>query len=168
MEGYKVFNNGLINRYGKKFELGETYTIDISRQEIKYGNNGYGFHFVKQLEDGLRFFDGMNKKIEIVKVNSLGQLKEYRDDYYEYYDLYVTDKIKLEHILTRKEIIDYILNTTPERAERFIQGYKLTKEELELIKICFKNKNLNNAIEYYQNDNKDIYTKQLRSKNLYG
>ncbi len=54
MEGYKIFNSGLKNRYGVKFEVGKVYTLNTSNRDIEYGVNGYGFHFVKRPEDALR------------------------------------------------------------------------------------------------------------------
>ena len=79
IEGYKVFNKGLVNKYGMSFK---------EKQEIKYGVHGYGFHFTKRLEDGLRYFDGFNEDVDIAKVVALGKVKEFSYDYYGYYDLY--------------------------------------------------------------------------------
>ena len=45
IKGYKAFDNGLINRYGKKFELEKTYTTE---GKISFGNNGNGFARIKR------------------------------------------------------------------------------------------------------------------------
>ena len=159
MEGYKIFNKGLVNRYGYKFQEGNSYKVNTKITSIKYGNNGYGFHFVKRLEDGLRYFDGMNKEIDIAKVTSLGEIKEFYDDYYGYYDLYVTDHIYINHVLTRKEIIEEVLNMQQKRVERFISGYKLTEEEINIINRN-NDENIEKAINYYQRNIKNVYEKE--------
>lgn len=162
IEGYKVFNKELINRYGMKFEEQHEYKVDISKRNIKYGNNGYGFHFVKRIEDGLRYFNGMNQEIDIVKVISLGEVIEFWDEYYGYYDLYVTDHIYIDHILSRQEIISSLVGGSFYRIERFIQGYKLTEEEIDKILEYYSMDCIYKAIDYYQLDNKDAYTKILK------
>ena len=159
VEGYKIFDKGLINRYGVKFEEKQSYQVDTSKRSIKYGNQGYGFHFAKRLEDGLRYFDGLNHEIDIAKVIALGEVKELYDEYYGYYDLYVTSHIYIDHILSRQEIINYIINQPFPRIERFIQGYRLTEEEINMIVENSANSRIDQAIDYYQYDNKDAYTK---------
>lgn len=160
MEGYKVFNKGLINRYGYRYEEGKNYKVNTKINDIKYGNNGYGIHFVKRLEDGLRYFDGMNEEIDIAKVTALGKIRESYDDYYGYYDLYVTDYLKINHILTKEEIIEQVLNMKEERVKRFISGYKLTEDEIAKIINKFKTDEICKAIDYYQRNIKDVYEKE--------
>lgn len=159
IEGYKVFDKGLINSYGVKFEEKQSYQVDTSLRSIKYGNQGYGFHFVKRLEDGLRYFDGLNQEIDIAKVIALGEVKEFYDDYYGYYDLYVTDCLYIDHILSRNEIMDYIIKQPFPRIERFIQRYRLTEEEIDIIIEKNAILRISQAIDYYQYGNKDAYTK---------
>lgn len=158
MEEYKIFNGGLKNRYGVEFEVGKAYTLDISNRDIEYGINGYGFHFVKRPEDALRYFDAINGDVDIACVESLGPIKEYYDDYYGYYDLYVTNSILIKHALTRKEFIIYMLNTNENRIERLIQGFQLNEEELKIILEKYPTDKIYRAIEYYQRGNKDIYS----------
>ena len=45
--GYKALNSDFTNRYGFKFEIGKTYKI---YNEVKFGNDGNGFHFVEILK----------------------------------------------------------------------------------------------------------------------
>ncbi len=164
--GYKIFNPGLINRYGTKFELGRVYSVDTNIREIAYGINGYGFHFTKRLEDGLRYFNAMDGVVEIANVSSFGELKEYYDDYYGYYDLYVTSSIMINNILTREEILNYMMSTNNTfRIIRFISLYKLNSDEISLIINKFNTEDVMNAIYYYQYNDRDIYTKRLE-KNL--
>ena len=54
MLGYKCFNENLTNRYNTKFEIGKIYHVNGN---IKFGNNGNGFHICKNLEDTLRYFN---------------------------------------------------------------------------------------------------------------
>ncbi len=79
--GYKCFNKGLINRYGTKFCIEKTYHCD---KQIKFGNNGHGFHVCKRLEDTLRYFDAMNKEVDICIVECYGKYDKQEDDYYDY------------------------------------------------------------------------------------
>ncbi len=150
VSGYKVFNKGIINKYGVSFEEKKAYRLDISKHDVKYGK--YGYHFTKRLEDGLRYFDGLNEDLVIAKVKSLGNVLESYDDYYEYYNLYVTDYL----------YIDYMINTTFPRLERFIQGYKLTESEIAYLTNYDLDKSVQKAIEYYQYGNKDAYVKSRR------
>ena len=67
MIGFKVFDYGLINRYGFKYELNKTYHTD---GELRFGIDGNGFHMCKNIEDTLRYFDAFNDNIRIcLKVN---------------------------------------------------------------------------------------------------
>ena len=60
--GYKCFNEDLTNRYGFKFEVGNTYKVDGI---IKFGIDGNGFHMCERLEDTLRYFDAMNLDVSV-------------------------------------------------------------------------------------------------------
>lgn len=156
-EGYKIFNKGLINWYGMKFEENHIYKINLNGEELKYGNNGTGIHFAKRLEDCLRYYDGLNKEIDIAKVVSLGYTVEYSDEYYGYYDLYATDKILIKSKITREEIIKYGLDLSDIRVLRFIQGFKLNELEKELFKLKFKSPLVNKYIAYYQDKDEDVF-----------
>ena len=162
IHGYKAFNKGLTNRYGKEFKAGETYTID---GPLKFGNNGNGFHFCERLEDTLRYFPAMKEEIDIAQVTALGNLEEYEDNYYGYYDMYCTDKIRIDRVLDREEIIRMFLDENNFRVMRFIQGFKLSPDELELFKLRYEtNECVMNTIAYYQEGDEDIYSKKLHKK----
>ena len=60
IEGYKCFSEGLVNRYGVKFEIGKIYHTE---NEVKYQYNG--FHMCANLEDTLRYFDAMDDTVDI-------------------------------------------------------------------------------------------------------
>ena len=153
--GYKCFNKDLTNRYGNKFEIGKIYE---KGENIKFGNDGHGFHFCKNLEDTLRYFPANEEEIAICYVRGFGNINTYEDEYYGYYDMYVSQKIEIIKKLTREEIINYALNLYSERAIRFIQLFKLNSEEIKLFKEKFKNDiNVIKAILYYQLNDKDVY-----------
>ena len=162
MEGFKVFNKDLTNSYGVPFLEKHDYFLNIDTKKLKYGNDGYGYHFTKRLEDGLRYFDGLHQEIRIAKVRSLGDIIESYDDYYGYYDLYVTNHIYIDHILTEEEIIEYISSKHIMQAERFIKGYKLSEKEIDILLEIFTNDSFKKAIDYYQRGDKEAYIKCKR------
>lgn len=155
IQGYKAFNKGLTNRYGMKFNEGEIYSID---GDLRFGNNGNGFHFCKRMEDTLRYFPGMEEEIDIARITSLGNLVESEDDYYGYYDMFCTDKIRIDKKLSREEIIKMYLDMPDYRVIRFIQGFKLSDFEIELFKLRYgDDEKIMKTIAYYQLGDKDVY-----------
>jgi len=99
--GFKCFDKGLVNSYGVKFEEGKIYE---TCGEIKFGLWGNGYHMCKNIEDTLRYFDGMNMDVDICSVLGMGNIDIYNDDYNGYYDMYSVEKIKIIKLLTRDEI----------------------------------------------------------------
>ena len=155
LHGYKAFNKGLTNRYGSQFEEGKIYTAD---GDIRFGNDGNGFHFCQRLEDTLRYFPAKEEEIDIAKVTSLGTVVESEDNYYGYYDMYATSKIRIDKVLSREEIIGMFLNTIDFRVIRFLQGFNLTDEEITLFRIRYAdNEDIMDAISYYQEGKTDTY-----------
>lgn len=165
--GYKCFNKGLVNRYGIKFEIGKIYHCD---KEIKFGNDGHGFHVCKRLEDTLRYFDAMQAEVDICLVECYGKCDEQADDYYGYYDMYSFEYMIIKKILTREEIINYGLSLSGEQVERFISLFKLTKEEIDIFKYKFQKESLTlKFLSYYQEGNKNAFndnTKNTKKKKL--
>lgn len=142
--GFKVFLKGLKNVYSSRtYEVGQTYLYDGS---IQYGNNGHGFHFCRNLEDCLRFFDAHNEEIEIAFVRGFGHLKKYDDEYYGYFDMFVSSGIEIIKVLTREEVIEYMLETIGTRQLRFMRDFPLTEEEKKL----FETKELNEARKLFR------------------
>lgn len=157
MKGYKAFNKDMTNRYGMKFEEGKTYSVE---GELKFGVKGNGFHFCKRLEDTLRYVPGMNEEIAIAKVSSTSKRMEYVDEYYDYYDMYVCRTLKIDKILSREEIVKMFLYAPPQRVIRFVSGYKLTEEEIELFREIYKDeKDVLKAISYHQEHDLDAYSR---------
>ena len=160
IQGYKAFNKGLTNRYGMKFNEGETYTVSGN---LRFGNDGNGFHFCKRMEDTLRYFPAMEEEIDIAKVTALGEVVEAEDNYYGYYDMFCTDMIRIDKKLSREEIIKMYLNMPDYRVIRFIQGFKLNPVEVEMFKLRYgEDENIMKAIAYYQLGDKDVYNRYKR------
>ena len=156
--GYKCFNKNMTNRYGQKFEVGKTYSIV---GKVKFGNNGHGFHMCKRMEDTLRYFDAMKEDVIICFVLGSGEIVSYKDEYDGYYDMFAVSNLKILKQLTREEIIMKALLLSEERVKRFISGYKLNSEEINIFKNKFYNcVNAIETIEYYQEEKLDAFVKK--------
>lgn len=129
-QGYKAFNEDMTNCHGIQFAEKSVY--EVTGEPI-FGTHGNGIHFCGNLEDTFRYFNGLNKNILIAKVIGMGDVLESYDEYYGYYDLYVSNKIYIDYILSRKEIMDYILKKDKISVLRFLMGYKLLDDEINLI-----------------------------------
>lgn len=153
MNGYKVLDKGLINQYGFKYEIGKTYYLN---GKLKYRTNG--FHFCKRVEDTFRFISSRDAEIDVVEIEASGNIEEYEDDYYGFYDMYASDIFKIKRIIDREEYIDMIINSnTYDRVKRLIQLLKLNKSEIIKIRNKYNN-TLDFYIDYYQDE------KQLKLK----
>ena len=156
--GYKCFNSNITNRYGMKFEIGKIY---FTKGIVKFGINGNGFHLCKNIEDTLRYFDAINSQVNICIVKGSKNIITYFDEYNGYYDMFAVEQLEIIKKITRKEIIDIAINLNNIRVKRFISGYRLDKNEIELFKNKFeKDKDVLNVIAYYQEEKLDVYTKK--------
>lgn len=156
--GYKCFNKDMTNRYGKKLEIGKIYSTS---NDIKFGNDGNGYHFCKNMEDTFRYFPATTEEVSVCYVKGSGNIVEYEDDYNGYYDMYAAESIEILKKLDRQEVINYALELPSYRVKRFIQTFKLNDDEIELFKDKFKN-NLDviNTISYYQLNDLDVYKRK--------
>lgn len=158
IKGYKAFNKNMTNRYGRLYKEHEIYMVE---GPLKFGNNGKGIHFCERLEDTLRYFPAMEEEITITKVTSLGEVLKRDDEYYEYFDMYVGRVVRIDKILSRKEIIDMFLNRSnisENRIIRFIQSFHLTEQEINLFKMKnIDNWDILNTIAYYQEGKRSVY-----------
>ena len=164
VKGYKAFNKGLTNRYGRKFEIGKQYSLD---GKISFGNNGNGFHFCKNIEDTLRYFDGVDGEIEIAEVIGSGEIVTNEDEYNGFYDMYSAQRIKINRKIERQEIVNMFLTTITiePRVVRFIQLFRLTEKEIEMFKLKYAGSiMIMDAIAYYQEGQKDVYEKKHKVK----
>ena len=148
MRGYKAFTSRLQNSYGMPFQKGRIYMCE---GVIRFGIQGNGYHFCKNLEDTFRYFDGMHDKIEIALVEGFGEIVSYEDDYYGYYDMYAASHLQIIEWLCRENVIDYGLGLNEIRAERFLKGYRLTDMEITLFEKKFGNQGrIQDVINLYQ------------------
>lgn len=164
INGFKAFNSDMTNNYGFKFEEGMTYHIDGN---ISFGVRGNGFHMCKNIEDTFRYVDKNN--VKVATVTGFGKIVESFDDYNGYYSMFATSDIRINHILSRKEIIDEILKKQEDAVCRFIvTGFDLSPYEINLFREKFSNSDMvNKYLDYYKIGNKkafDIspFTKKLK------
>lgn len=158
--GYKCFDSGLINLYGQKFSIGKLY---VAPGIIKYGPWGNGFHLCKNVEDTFRYFDTTKKDVCVCEVVGSGNMDKYEDEYNGYYNMYAVEKLRITKQLAREELIEKGLNLYGLRAIRFVSTLSLTPNEIVLFKEKFKNNiNVLNAIAYYQENDKDVYTRKFK------
>ena len=158
IKGYKSFNKDFMTFNNMKMQ---PYAIYKTEEDIKYRRSGY--HFAKRLEDTLRYVNGLKEPIIICPIEALGDIIWNDDEYYGYYDLGCTNIIKINKPLTRKEILEYIYKKPDYSIIRFIQGYKLTKEELEIFKEKYNNnRNIINYIMYYQENNSNAFNREYK------
>ncbi len=161
--GYKCFTKGLINRHGKQFEIGKEYHCD---KEIKFGNEGNGFHMALRLEDTLKYFD---QDIDIAYVKCYGKYDEIPDtkenEENDNYDMFAFEYMVIEKVLTREEIITYMLNAWESSVLKFIIYFKLTEEEKQLFRERFKtNSKIQKYISYYQDGDKEVFDYKRRGR----
>ena len=160
IRGFKCFHKGMINNYGQKFELGKLY---IMPGAIEFGINGNGFHLCKRIEDTFRYFDALHLPVDVCEVIGSGEIVESFDDYYGYYDMYAVSELMLLRKLSREEIISIGLNLSDIRIKRFVEGLKLTEDEITMFLDRFAGNEfikIEQEIDYYQRGNKDAFTKR--------
>lgn len=157
--GFKCFQKGLINRFGQKMELDKMYEIKGEPKFMKQG-----FHMCENIEDTLRYFDGMNNEVDICKVTGYPNIYKYDDDYNEYYNMYSCQKIVINELLTRQEIIKQIENINELKINRFIYGYKLNNDEIKYLIEKYKNKPEILCHIIYMYYDKDIYNNTYNEK----
>lgn len=155
MYGYKAFNKGLIDNYGNVYELNKKYLYE---GKIKFKQSG--FHFCKNMEDVLRYYNSFERDIEICLIKAEDVIEDYDDDYYGYYDMHSSSSFIILKVLSREEIIDIMLETNEIRICRFIQGFKLTEEEIKLI--LNKYNRVEDYILYYQKNDEDAFRRRKK------
>ena len=128
-KGYKCFNGDKTNRYGRPFEAGKDYHID---GEITFGNKGNGFHMCVHLSDVFRYFDTSDNDFCVAEVTCWGkyQLREYPYDFEGYYDMYSFSDMRINHFLTRGDIINLMLRAPYNDVKKFLRTFICTEEEI--------------------------------------
>ena len=155
--GFKAFDSKTNNRYGMHFEEKKVYSVE---GPIKFGTTGNGYHMCCNLEDTLRYVD-MEDDFVIAEVVGYGDMVQYEDEYNGYYDMYATRKIYIKRFLSRKEIIDMMLNTYENRAYRFVQFYPLSEKEKEMFRLAYaSSEKVLDAISYYRDGDVEVYARK--------
>ena len=150
--GYKAYNKGLTNQFGEKFEIGKEY---VSNSKIKWKKQGY--HFAERLEDVLRYYNGFDE-IDICLVMGYGDIHKDYDSYYDY-ETIVSSHLKIIRILSREEIITYAQTLSDQRLCRFVSGYKLTEDEIELL-TTGRSELVQKYVRYYQYGEEDVFRRK--------
>ena len=86
----------------------------------------------------------------------------YGDDYNEYYDMHAASKITILRELSRSEIINTVIDQNINFIKRFISGFKLSEDEINKISDEFKEEIIKDYIDYYQHDDKEVFTRKRR------
>lgn len=131
LKGYKSFNKDLTNKYGAKFEVGQTYMEDC---DLEFNVDERGFMFCERPEDTIFFAPDRNDPT-IAEVTALGEIVEGVSGQGTYENIYTTNKMRIDRVLPREEIIEMFLNMNErntDRVIRFIQMYNLTPEEIAM------------------------------------
>lgn len=147
MKAYKAFYNDNGNLYDrwhiKSFEEAKKYEYNF---EDQIGNGG-GFYSCERPEDTLIYFGGNRlagidnpasyKRCEIVLAEvEIGDDYDKKVDYANfddvYKDIYCSNTMIIERVLTREELIDMMHNLDDDsRKKRFISTFNLTQEEMD-------------------------------------
>ena len=164
MYGYKCFNSDMTNLYGDKFEVGKKYSIT---GEVRVGTKGNGFHICENFEDTLKYFGALNDSVVICEVIGSGEIVSDWDDYYGY-EKFAVSNLEIVRVLSREEIIQMGLQLHEIRADRFVQVFKLTDEEIPLFEEKYGSYiKILKSIEYYQKNNKHVYEKDSEFESEY-
>ena len=103
----------------------------------------------------------MDGDVAICEVIGSGDIVEYSDEYYGYYDMFAATELEVLKALTREEIINMYLSVPSHRMVRFVQGFRLEPLEKELMRCCYSDDiDVLNAISYYQDGDKDVYSRE--------
>lgn len=152
--GYKAFHEGLINQEGEKFFEGETNYKD---------SKGYfcdrRYLFCEKLEDALSFVNSFEDEIEVAKVSSIDVTGDLLSSPFDGSLRYVSTSLKIEKVLSRKEIIDLMLKEG--EMTKFITLYQLSDEEIEYIKSKYDGSIdfISRYIDCYQKGEKDAFVR---------
>ena len=165
VRGYKAFNIDATNRYGKPFTEGETYQVE---GEIKFGNDGNGFHVCTALSDVFRYVDATEKNVLVAEVTGRGEYAKYDDTYYGYYDMYSFEEITIDRFMTRDEIIEKMLNSPAYEVNKFLSTCRLSEEEKILFARKFRsNLDVIKCLLYYHYGCTEIYKNDYNFGNEY-
>lgn len=152
VQGYKAYKKGLINQLGEKHEIGQVYSIP------GFSHSNEGLCFSRNIEDTLRYYNGLEEELDIALVEGIGEIHEFYDDYYETTSL-APAGLRPLRVLSRTEIIDYALRLDEARMCKMIAGYRFNDGELILFED--KGEKVNDYIDFYQRGDRGAFTKRF-------
>ena len=162
MLGYKAFNEDGTNRYGKVFEIGESYHVDGDIL-ARFGKDGNGFYYCTKLADVFRFFAPDDVKVGVVEAS--GEIDSTIDEYY-YYEIFACSDIKVIKYLTREEILNTIISEGRYSIDKAIATYNFIPEEKDILLDNSRGDySLACSILWYCYDKKDIFQLDLDTRN---
>ena len=147
IKGYKPFDKDCN-------DLTNNVLLSSIESTKKMGNTKYSF--AENLEDSLKFnVYSQHKRPIITEVTGIGNIRNIESDYYEFYNTFVADDLRIDKILTPEEVIEYARNLNQSRLERFVSLYKLNNDEIKALKEKYLKVDL--ALLYYQKNQLNIY-----------
>ena len=167
---YKAFFKGLTNHIdGIQYEVGKIY---VTEDKLQYMQGG--FHMCEKPEDCFRFLRATETDVDLTLVKGFGNVYGFDAGYRAYDDtigyIYISEKIEILKLFTRKEIIDMATEMTPSRLTIFLRLYPLTPEEAEYLKNNYKKlqylwdieqNSIPELVDYYQK----MYVKRKEKPN---
>ena len=125
VKGYKAFDIDFSNPFTKE----KLYPNNIYKLEGELGYKKNGYNFCTNLEDCLRYINGLEKEINICPIIALGDIFWYNDEIYEYYNLGCTNKIYIgKSYLVTAEVSG---NKTVKKLS--IEADSLEKDDIEML-----------------------------------
>ncbi len=164
VKGFKAFNNDSTNRFGKSFTEGSTHRVT---GDIKFGNDGNGFHMCTHLSDVFRYVNAWEEEVIVAEVTGRGKRVYGEDNYWGYYDMYSFEEITIDRFISRREIIEKMLKASSLDVEKFLMTFKLDEKEKIMFVRKFRNDSrVLKALLYHQYGYTDIY-KESENNNDY-
>lgn len=142
------------DRFGNSYETPVLYD--------NCGDNHRDLHFCGNIADVFRYCDGFDDNTNICLVEGSGEIYKYDDEIFEYFDMYVPSKLRVISVLSREEILAAALEGSFPSVLRFISGYKLTEEEIAIILDKYKDKHIENYINYYQRNDEKAFQRKIK------
>lgn len=165
VKGYKAFNKDATNRYGQPFTEGGTYQVE---GEIKFGNDGNGYHMCTSLSDVFRYVNATEDDVLVALVTGRGKYDKYDDTYYGYYDMYSFEEMTIDKFLPREEVIERMLNSPAHEVKKFLITCRLSEEEKVLFARKFRsNLEVIKCLLYYHFGCTEIYKSDYNFGNEY-
>ena len=138
ISGYKVFHSDMTNWCGMKFEEGKTY--------IDARSNGSGFYYCTKLADTFVNYWG-NKDVKVAKVTGFFDNKKSENP------VLIARTIRIDKILTREEVLHYVLEQGEEETIKYLKYCYLNPNEKQFFLDNYsENEEYMRIISHYQKE----------------